>query len=93
MSAINSKLVIKGVNRKGEVFRPSDWAQRLSSIGAEFGPDHRLHFSPLLHPDITNGVVCLVVDPNLEKERPDVFRHVMNFAETNDLVTQLDEVA
>lgn len=93
MSELNAKLIIKGINHKGEVFRPSDWAQRLSSIGAEYGTDHRLQFSPLLHPDINNGVVCLVVDPVLEQERPDVFKHVINFAKTNDLVTQLDAVA
>ena len=93
MPISNSRLVIEGVNKKGEVFRPSDWAQRLSSIGAEFGADHRLHFSPLLHPEMTNGIVCLVVDPILEVKMPDIFKHVISFAEANELITHLDDVA
>lgn len=93
MATLTSRLVIEGINQNGEIFRPSDWAQRLSSIGAEFGADHRLHFSPMLHPQISNGIVCLVVDPLLAEKKPDIYNHVMSFAEANDLVTYYDEVA
>ncbi|MDX1812463.1 MAG: DUF3579 domain-containing protein [Gammaproteobacteria bacterium] len=93
MARLKSRLIIEGVNTKGEIFRPSDWAQRLSSVGADYGADHRLHFSPLLHPYLSNGIVCLVVEPELEDSRPEVFKHVMSFAESNDLVTHYDDVA
>jgi len=93
MASLKSRLVIAGVNSRGEIFRPSDWAQRLSSVGAEYGADHRLHFSPLLHPDLSNGVVCLIVEPELEDIRPEVFKHIISFAESNDLVTNYNEVA
>jgi len=93
MKNISSKLIVEGVNRKGELFRPTDWAQRLSSFGAEFGDDHRLHFSPLLHPNMNNDIICLVVDPLLAEQNPSVYEHVMKFVEVNDLVTHYDEVA
>jgi len=93
MSQKNKRIIIEGKNKKGEVFRPSDWAQRLSSIGAQFGDDHRLQFSPFVHPDLCDDVVRLIVDPILEQVRPDIFKHIMNFSETNELVVHLDEVA
>ena len=93
MAAAKTRLVIKGVNSKGEIFRPSDWAQRLSSICAEYGNDHRLHFSPFLHPDLNSTIVCLVVEPELQEVRPEIFNHVMSFVEANDLVTDLYDVA
>ena len=93
MTSHKSRLVIKGVNSKGEVFRPSDWAQRLSAAGAQFGEDNRLQFSPFLRPNLNNGVVCVVVEPELEETNPAVFKHVISFAEANDLITQYDDVA
>lgn len=93
MAAPKLKLIIEGINQQGEIFRPSDWAQRVSSIGADFGSDHRLQFSPLLHPDVNNGIVCVVVDPILEVEKPEVFKYVMSFAQTNDLVIHQEDVA
>lgn len=89
----NSKCYVKGINQKGEVFRPSNWAERLSSVGAYFGTDHRLRFSPLLQPQIRNGVICVVMDPMLEEVKPELYNYVMSFAAENDLITHLDEVA
>ena len=93
MTNLKSKLVIAGVNKSGEIFRPSDWAQRLSSFGADFGADQRLQFSPFLRPDLRSGVVCLVVDPKLCEVKPDLYKYVIDFAESNDLMTHLAEVA
>ena len=83
MTNPKSRMLIKGVNSKGEVFRPSDWAQRLSAAGAQFGVDNRLHFSPFLRPNLNNGVICVVVEPELEETNPAVFKHVMSFVEAN----------
>lgn len=91
----HSKLIIEGVDKKGEIFRPHNWAERISSVAANYGTDHRLKFSPFVHPEINNGIVCLVVDLALEKADPVMFQYVMSFVETNDLVTHYvyDEVA
>ena len=78
-------MIIEGVNSKGEIFRPSDWALRLSSIGAEYGDSHRLHISPLLHPDMKNVTTRLVVEPELHLLKPEVYQHVISFVEANDL--------
>jgi len=93
MPILNSKFYIKGINHNGDVFRPSNWAERLSSIGASFGADHRLQFSPLLQPVINNGIICVVIDPMLQEIKPDIYDYVMSFAEENELVTHFDEVA
>jgi len=45
-------LIIEGVRDDGSRLRPGDWVERISSMVAEFGPDHRLHYSAHVHPAI-----------------------------------------
>lgn len=86
MSDISSnELIIQGLTSSGRTFRPSDWAERLSSVLSTFGADHRMTYSPYVRPVTLDGVKCVVVDKQLGQEQPAAFSFLMNFARENDL--------
>lgn len=71
-------------------FRPSDWVERISSVLASFGPDHRLRYSKFAHPCMIQGVKCLVITRGLQETHPEVFRFIVDFALRNRLRIQED---
>src|SRR3954451_14668254 len=79
------EFVILGTTRDGKGFRPSDWAERLCGVMAAFGGDHRMQYSPFVHPITVNGVRCVVVDRRLEQIEPMAYRFLINFAKDNEL--------
>lgn len=79
------KIIIKGVTRDGRRFRPSDWAQRLTTAVASAGPGRRIHFHPKVSMATIDGVNCVVVDASLEEEDPPLFRFLIGFGESNAL--------
>ncbi len=83
-------LVIEGVREDGSKLRPSDWIERISSMLAEFGPDHRLHYSPWVHPCVIGGEKCLVIERDLHEKDPQAYRYILGFAEQNGLRIQPD---
>ncbi len=85
--------VIQGVTLDGKPFRPSDWAERLCGVMAAFGGDHRMQYSPFVHPVTTAGVRCVVVDVRLEELEPMAYRFLLSFAKDNDLKTRDGRVA
>ena len=85
MAAMKSILIIEGVRENGSKFRPSDWPERISSAMAGFGSDNRLRYAPSVQPRMMSGVKCLAVEAALEHQDPPMFRHVMKFAEDNNL--------
>ena len=78
------KYVIEGYTEDGRKFRPSDWIDRISSMGASYEM-HRLVYSDMLHPELYNGQKCLIIDMALEKSNPGMFQYVMNFVKSNGL--------
>jgi hypothetical protein len=80
-----AEFVILGVTRDGKAFRPSDWAERLCGVMAAFGGDHRMQYSPFVHPITRDGVRCVVVDIRLEQIEPMAYRFLLNFAKDNEL--------
>ncbi|HYR37212.1 MAG TPA: DUF3579 domain-containing protein [Burkholderiales bacterium] len=80
-----AEFVILGVTRDGKAFRPSDWAERLCGVMAAFGGDHRMQYSPFVHPITVDGVRCVVVDIRLEQIEPMAYRFLLNFAKDNEL--------
>ena len=80
-----AELVIQGLTLDGKAFRPSDWAERLCGVMAAFGGDHRMQYSPFVHPITVNGVRCVVVDRRLEQIEPMAYRFLANFATDNEL--------
>jgi hypothetical protein len=79
------EFVIEGITLEGKPFRPSDWAERLCGVMSAFGGDHRMQYSPFVHPISANGVRCVVVDTRLESIEPMAYRFLVNFARDNEL--------
>ena len=88
MVVMTKKLVIQSVREDGGRFRPSDWIERLAANMGTFGSDHRLHYSPKVHPRIVEGEKCLVIDTDLEQENPEAFNFILDFARSNRLKFQ-----
>lgn len=84
-STKSKKIIIKGVTSKGQTFRPSDWAERMSGTLASF-KDSRIHYSPLLQPSVNHeGYKCVLLDPKLKETSPEVYKAILEFAQNNDL--------
>lgn len=81
----NDKIVIEGVTHQGKVFRPSNWAERMSGTMATFA-NRRIRYSPLLQPSINEeGYKCIVLDPALKESNPKLYHTILGFARNNDL--------
>lgn len=83
----SKKLVIKGVTDDGQVFRPSDWAERMSGNLSTFR-NRRIYYSPLLRPAVRDGIKCIVVDTCLADQHPKLFEEILGFARTNALLIE-----
>jgi len=82
------EFVILGVTTEGKPFRPSDWAERLCGVMAAFGGDHRMQYSPFVHPVTADGVRSVVVDMRLAEIEPMAYRFLLSFANDNGLTTR-----
>jgi hypothetical protein len=80
-----NEFVIRGVTREGKAFRPSDWADRLCGVMAQFGADRRMQYSPYVRQVLSDGVPCVIVDARLEEFEPMAYRFLLNFARDNEL--------
>ena len=85
MSGPHLGIVIVGVARNGQTFRPSDWAERLCGCMSLFGEDQRINYSPYLKPIISARIKCVVIDRRLEETDPEAFRFLMSFARDHEL--------
>ncbi|MGO3712172.1 DUF3579 domain-containing protein [Alcaligenes aquatilis] len=85
------QLVIHGVTRQDQRFRPSDWAERLAGVMSQFRPagamGGHLTYSPYVVPRLIDGVRCVVVDARLRELEPLAWKFVCGFAEDNNLKT------
>lgn len=84
------RLLIEGRTEENRKFRPSDWAERISSMLASFGPDHRLRYSAYAQPCLIQGEQCLIVARDLQIAHPEVFEFIIHFARSNHLRIQID---
>ncbi|HRL23080.1 DUF3579 domain-containing protein [Alcaligenes sp. SDU_A2] len=85
------QLVIHGVTRQDQRFRPSDWAERLAGVMSQFRPagmaGGHLTYSPYVVPRLIDGVRCVVVDARLREIEPLAWKFVCGFADDNNLKT------
>src|SRR5881394_2662429 len=88
-----AEFVIQGVTPDGKQFRPSDWAERLCGVMSAFGGDHRMQYSPYVHPVTSDGVRCVVVDHRLEELEPMAYRFLLSFAKDNELCVRQGRIA
>lgn len=86
----HTKIIIEGITDKGEKFRPSDWAERMSDSLSTF-KRRRVLYSPLLRPITKNGNKCVIVDNELEETHPNLYKEILKFAQTNKLKIDQDK--
>lgn len=90
------QFLIHGVTQSGSHFRPSDWAERLAGVMAQFRPPgsagNHLTYSPYVLPVVINGVRAVVVDQRLRDLEPLAYKFVVDFAQDNHLKTEEREV-
>ncbi len=85
--------IIQGVTSQGQLFRPSDWADRLCGIMSRFHPeartgyDRHLQYSPYVQPAMIEGVRSVLVDARLYALEPLAYHFLQGFASDNDLRT------
>jgi len=84
------KIIIEGVTKSGEKFRPSDWADRMSGRLSTY-KNRRIHYSPLLKPMVKDGYKCVVLDRKLKESNPQLFESILTFAKTHNLKICDDE--
>lgn len=91
---MSPKIVIEGVTEDGKKFRPSDWAERVSGNLMTI-KNHRMYYSPLLRPTVSEqGNKCVVLDHSLKDSNPELYEHILGFAKTNKLkICPDDELA
>lgn len=85
--------LISGRTHAGKVFRPSDWAERLSGVLSAYRPGYvtgsyqnpLAGFSPYAQPVMVDGVRCVLVDQRIEELEPMAWAFVVGFAADNEL--------
>lgn len=83
--AKNKPIVIEGRTVQGKIFRPSDWAERMSGSLASF-KNSRIRYSPLLQPSVhSDGYPCVLIDPKLKESKPQLYQSILDFAKANNL--------
>ncbi len=87
---VESDLVIKGITRDGQQFRPSDWSDRLCGVMSAFGADEQLRYSPLVQPALRDGIRCVIVKKELAALEPRLFKFFLSFAVENELQIAFD---
>jgi len=89
MSAPVRQFLIHGITESGKRFRPSDWAERLAGVMAQFRPAgsvaSHLTYSPYVLPTVIDGVRGVVVDQRLRDLEPLAYKFVVDFARDNHL--------
>ena len=85
--------VILGITSDGKPFRPSDWAERLCGIMAQFRPQDsvgsHLSYSPFVIPTMRGELKCVQVDRRLHELEPLAFNFLLGFCRDNDLQFEL----
>jgi hypothetical protein len=86
----SKEVVILGVTRSGQTFRPSDWAERLAGVISSIRPEPAAHgdhfsYSPWCVPNSLQGQKCVIVHTDIRKVNVMAWDFLMGFARDNDL--------
>jgi hypothetical protein len=85
------QMFILGLTQEGRTFRPSDWAERLAGVMAQFRPGGakslggHIAYSPWCVPTVVDGVKCVVVHSDLRESEPMAWDFCLSFAKDNNL--------
>lgn len=74
------KIMIKGITREGNKFRPSDWAERLYYSLATYDAKRKPVFNPLVNLKQGENFKCFVINPELQDKEPMTFDFLIDFA-------------
>jgi hypothetical protein len=83
-----AEFVIQGITKDGQVFRPSNWGERLGDMLSTTGHDGRIIYSSYLRPMVIQGMHSVVVRFSLEKADPHAFELVRQFVTANHLTVR-----
>ncbi len=84
----SEQFIIRSFTKDGQRFRPSDWAQRLASVAGLTDSGGRIRFNPKVRVITIDGANCVLVDVSLERNEPMLLKFLLDFARTNNLVTE-----
>ncbi len=91
MSQAAQYLIIYGKTDQGQRFRPSDWAERLAGVLAQYRPIGAVYnpwaYSPYASPRRIDGLPCVVIDHRLRDLEPLAWKFACDFASSNNLLT------
>lgn len=79
------RIIIQGVNKRGQLFHPRDWAERLCGCMSSVGPNRHQDFSPYVYISFHDGAKSLVVEPELYELDPNGYQFLVSFAKDNNL--------
>lgn len=97
MTSDFQKIIVEGITQDGQIFRPSDWIERLIGTLSIYGEDRRTNLRPyigidrrrrqesFLQAQMIDGHKCLIVDTRLREANPSAFRFLQEFIENNRL--------
>ena len=85
MKEYEDKVIIRGLTRDGERFRPSDWAQRMVNSVSTIGPNNRIIYHPSVQIAVIDGVSSVLVDKTMCQSDPRLMRFMIRFAASNEL--------
>jgi hypothetical protein len=83
-----AEFVIQGITKDGEVFRPTNWGDRLGDMLSTTSKDGRIIYSSYLRPMLIKGVPSVVVRFSLETADPHAFELVRQFTVANHLTVR-----
>ncbi|SCZ59072.1 DUF3579 domain-containing protein [Thiohalomonas denitrificans] len=86
--SLSVQIIIRNFTKDGQRFRPGDWAQRLASVAGRTGSGGRIRFHPKVRVITIDGANCVLVDTSLEQQEPMLLKFLLDFARTNNLVTE-----
>jgi hypothetical protein len=83
-----AEFVIQGITKNGDVFRPSNWGERLSDLLASTGKDGRVIYSHYLRPTVIQKIPSVVARFSLETHDPHAFELIKQFVAANHLTVR-----
>ena len=85
---LHEKILIMGTTHEGEKFRPSDWAERLYYMVADYGTNGKVIFNPLVNINHEDKSKYFVISSRLKDKNPMIFDFLIDFAISNELETR-----
>ena len=82
---------ICGLTAGGDVFRPSNWAERLATTSACMSPQKRFVFNPMVNLRTVEGINSIVIDKRLVSNDPELFAFFMEFGQANNLIIRCEK--